>query len=108
MSIPKKYEEVGYKIKVTDSTGESNRDFSTNKAYNRIYNTDEKGYSYFSTFDASYLFVAELEGLAATGTVTLEITPWNKDFEGFTKEADTFIVTYTDGVFVSQQYKPVS
>ncbi len=95
-----KYNFVGFDLKITGMDNAPTK-LESNGRYQRLY---ANGESY--TFDsARYLYTETLTGLPATGTVTIELTPYSIDFDGQKTVADTIVVTFTDGQLASQTYK---
>lgn len=102
----RKYDEAGFKVKITSGGTTTEKIIKTTDSYNRIYHTDaENKYSYYFSESAAYLFTGVIDELPATGDITIETTPYSVDFEGKTTEADTIVITYKDGAFVKQTYK---
>ncbi|MBR4954101.1 MAG: hypothetical protein IKZ30_06230, partial [Oscillospiraceae bacterium] len=54
---------------------------------------------------ATYMTAGIVTDVPKTGTVVFEVTAYNVTFDGVTNESDTYVVTFTDGVLVSQEYK---
>lgn len=103
----RKYNEVGFKLKINADGTETEKVVSDKKVYNTLnFTADGENDSFYSWDDnAPIMFANVLEGLPKTGTVTIELTPYSVNFDNVTTEADTYILTYTDGVFTSQVYK---
>ncbi len=102
----KKYNFVGFDLAVTGAENTPTK-LESNGYYQRIYETAAGATEAATyTFDsARYLYFETLTGLPATGTVTIELTAYSIDLDGLKTVADTIVVTYTDGVLVSQTYK---
>ncbi len=101
-----KYNLVGFDLAVTGAENIPAK-LESNNRYSRLYErkdgaTEDSSYAPDS---ARYLFTETLTGLPATGTVTIELTAYSIDLDGLKTVADTIVVTYTDGVLVSQTYK---
>ncbi len=101
----KKYNFVGFDLAVNGAENVPAK-LESNGCYSRLYGTEAGAEAVSYTNDsARYLYTETITGLPATGTVTIELTPYSIDFDGQKTVADTIVVTYTDGVLVSQTYK---
>ncbi len=102
----KKYNFVGFDLAITGMDNAPTQ-LQSNSCYSRLYALEAGATeaSPYTNDDARYYFMETLEGLPATGTVTIELTAYSIDFNGQKTSADTIVVTYTDGVCVSQTYK---
>lgn len=107
----KKYDKVGFKISMSVNGEVTDKSIENKDIYLRIKEKNgDANEDFYASLEArqdyaTYMTAGIVENVPKTGTVVFEVTPYNVSFDGVTHEADTYIVTFTDGVLVSQSYK---
>ncbi len=97
------YKNAGFDVKIASGNKES-KDVTV--AYTSIsYKSGEAtAYVDASSYFTNYIYTIVLPEVSATGTVTIEVTPYTTALNGTkTLSATTYTVTYTDGVYVGCQ-----
>jgi len=107
----KKYDKVGFKITMTVNGEATDKSIENKDIYLKVKENGTDGAKdFYASIEsrqdyATYMTAGIVNDVPKTGTVVFEVTPYHVSFEGTTTEADTYIVTFTDGVLTSQEYK---
>ena len=107
----KKYDKVGFKITMNVNGETTDKSIENKDLYTRIKekvgDTNNDFYASIKAKQdyATYMTAGIVTDVPKTGTVVFEVTAYNVTFDGVTNESDTYVVTFTDGVLVSQEYK---
>lgn len=94
----KSYKSVGFQVKIGDNTADKG---VTSILSSVVYGSGEDAGSYTAAdYYASYIYGVILPEVSATGTVTVEATPYTvAEDDTKTVSATTWVITYVDGVF---------